>query len=36
MEGDQGVERREPTPCSGPLAALMLFLICHLVTTSLV
>ena len=36
MEGDQGVERREPTPRSGPRAALMLFLICHLVTTSLV
>lgn len=36
MEGDQGVESREPTPCSGPLAALMLFLICRPVTRSLV
>ena len=35
MEGDRGMEGREPTPCSVPLAALMLLLIC-LVTTSLV
>lgn len=26
--GDQGMEGRAPTPCSGPPAALMLFIIC--------